>query len=328
MLNAAMMKKSVQLVILILMAYAILTNWELMRQKTSNLVHGLSNLRLNSGGSSLGTLQGEAALLMDEKTGEILYSKNPHMKLYPASTTKILTALIALEKGDPDAIVTVGDEAQLRTPDESSAGLYEGQQLSLRDLLSALMLPSGNDAARTIARYISSQELGRAVSAEEGISCFADLMNDKAKELGARESHFVNPHGLHDPDHYTTAYDLAIIAKEARKNKLFKQIVSETERSVTAGQETQTFVNRNKLLQNTDENYYDGATGIKTGFTEKAGYCLVASASRQSANLIAVVLHSTSTGVWYDARTLLNYGFAIDKAIPGSPAEKNIASTR
>ncbi|MBW7455484.1 D-alanyl-D-alanine carboxypeptidase, partial [Paenibacillus sepulcri] len=95
------------------MAYAILTNWELMRQKTSNLVHGLSNLRLNSGGSSLGTLQGEAALLMDEKTGEILYSKNPHMKLYPASTTKILTALIALEKGDPDAIVTVGDEAQL-----------------------------------------------------------------------------------------------------------------------------------------------------------------------------------------------------------------------
>ncbi|WP_229750219.1 D-alanyl-D-alanine carboxypeptidase family protein [Paenibacillus nasutitermitis] len=322
MVSAASLKKSVQWVILFTLVYAMIANWGLMREKTSSLVQGLSNLRQTGLGSPLGTVQGDAVLLMDEKTGKILYGKNPHTRMYPASTTKILTALIALEKGNPDKIVTVGDEAGLGNSDESTAGLYEGEQLTLRDLLSALLLPSGNDAARTIARHISSIELGREVSSEEANEYFSGLMNKRAKALGANESHFVNPHGLHDPGHYTTAYDMAVIAKEARKNKLFKQIVNESERTLVRDEQSQSFVNRNKLIQKQDENYYAGATGIKTGFTEKAGYCLVASASRQTTSLIAVVLHSTKTTVWLDARTLLDYGFTLNKTDPVPRPEK------
>lgn len=254
-------------------------------------------------------VEGGAAVLIDAETGEELYGKNGDKRLYPASTTKILTALIALEQGELGDRIAVGDEVNLRTADESSAWLREGQLLTLRDLLSAMMLPSGNDAARTVARYVARKEKGTDVSAEESIRYFAGLMNEKARELGANRSHFVNPHGLHDPDQYTTARDMALIAQAAMKLEAFRDIVNEREYTAAFAASAVTYENRNQLLQPDSPYYLEEADGIKTGFTDEAGYCLVSSASRGGTRLIAVVLHSTQNSVWSDSRRLLQYGF-------------------
>nr|WP_246628377.1 D-alanyl-D-alanine carboxypeptidase family protein [Paenibacillus oenotherae] len=303
------MRKSFRYISVLLFVYLAAAHGPTIKEGVSYMWEEISALRFSGGSLAIGKLQGDAAILIDEKTGKILYGKNEHERLYPASTTKIVTALLALEKGDPEDIVEIGDEVRFRTAGESSSGLVEGQRITLRDLVSALMLPSGNDAARTIARYVTTLDTGHVQSTEDSISHFAQLMNERAEEIGAIESHFVNPHGLHDPEHYTTAHDLALIAQVARTNTLFRQIVSETERTINTGHSAQTLVNRNKLLQEGSEYYYQGANGIKTGYTGEAGYCLVASAERGDANLIAVVLHSTSADVWYDAQKMLEYGF-------------------
>lgn len=316
MLRLAMLKKTALMAVAAFTAVTVISQWGSFQDKAPRVLAKLSDAVWKNDAPSVGTLQGEAAVLMDERTGQILYGKNEHKRLYPASTTKLLTALIALEKGDPDAIVTVGDEALLRTQGESSAGLYQGQQLALRDLVAAMMLPSGNDAARTIARYISELETGKQLTMEEGLQTFADMMNKRAEQLGAMESHFVNPHGLHDLEHYTTAGDLALIARKARQNKLLRDIVSESEHTVKTASTTlgPTFVNRNKLLQPASGYYFDGANGMKTGYTSAAGYCLVASANRGSKSYIAVILNSSSSDVWIDATKLLKYGFDRDRA--------------
>lgn len=260
----------------------------------------------------LAGVEGQAVLIMDRDSGELLYSDNGKKKMYPASTTKILTALILLERSSPDDTVTVGDEVLLRTSDESSAGLVQGERLTVRDLTAAMMLPSGNDAARTAAVYVAELETGTQQSPEQAMSYFAELMNEKAKKLGAVKSHFVNPHGLHDPDHYSTAYDMALIAREAMKLEEFNEIVGESEyAAATQGQGEHLFQNRNKLLNSSGEWFFQGANGIKTGYTEKAGYCLVGSATREERELITVVLHSTEQGVWSDTVKLLDYGFRI-----------------
>lgn len=251
-------------------------------------------------------IQGDAGVLMDEDNGNILYAKNENERLYPASTTKILTALVALDKGNLNDQVHVGNEVTLRTSDESSAGLKKGDVIPLKVLLRAMLLPSGNDAARTIAIYIAQKDSGKPnMSPEEGIHYFAGLMNQKAKEIGATHSHFVNPHGLHDPNHYSTAKDLAIIAREARKNPVFREIVSEE----AYKDSTFTFYNRNELVNRSSSNFFQGADGIKTGFTDQAGYCLVSSATRDGKNLISVVLHSSKEGIYRDSTAMLNYGF-------------------
>jgi len=252
------------------------------------------------------SIQGEAGVLMDEDDGNILYAKNENKRLYPASTTKILTAVVALDKGNLNDQVRVGNEVNLRTSDESSAGLKQGDVIPLKVLLRAMLLPSGNDAARTIAIYIAKKDSGNSnMSPEEGIRYFAGLMNQKAKELGATHSHFVNPHGLHDPNHYSTAKDLAIIAREARKNAVFREIVSEEAYKDSFF----TFYNRNELVNRSSSNFFQGADGIKTGFTDQAGHCLVSSATRDGKNLISVVLHSSKEGVYADSTAMLNYGF-------------------
>lgn len=251
-------------------------------------------------------IQGEAGVLMDEDNGNILYAKNENERLYPASTTKILTALVALDKGNLNDQVQVGNEVNLRSSDESSAGLKQGDVIPLKVLLRAMLLPSGNDAARTIAIYIAKKDSGKPnMSPEEGIHYFAGLMNQKAKEIGATHSHFVNPHGLHDPNHYSTAKDLAIIAREARKNQVFREIVSEEAYKDSSF----TFYNRNELVNRSSSNFFQGADGIKTGFTDQAGHCLVSSATRDGKNLISVVLHSSKEGVYKDSTAMLNYGF-------------------
>ncbi|WP_274650761.1 D-alanyl-D-alanine carboxypeptidase family protein [Paenibacillus humicola] len=307
---AAWMKKTLRLTLAFAALFLFLSHWTMLAEKADALKRRIASIDLKTGSVPAPRLQGEAAYLLDERTGAMLYGKNIHERLYPASTTKILTALVAIEKGNPDDVVTVGDEVRLREPDESSAGLVEGEQIKLRDLLAALLLPSGNDAARTVARYIATIETGKNVSAEEGIRYFAGLMNEKARSLGATESHFVNPHGLQDPDHYTTARDLALIARAGRSNPMLRQIVAETAHTVRTPQVTQTYVNRNQLLNRSSEFYDKSASGMKTGFTNEAGYCLVASATRGGRSLIAVVLHSSENGVWNDAERLLEYGFA------------------
>jgi D-alanyl-D-alanine carboxypeptidase len=256
--------------------------------------------------SSEQLINGEAGVLMDENSGEILYAKNANERLFPASTTKILTALIALNKGNINDTVHIGDEVTLREPDESSAGLKPGQSLSLKVLLRAMLLPSGNDAARSVAVYVAKKESNNPqMSSKEALDYFAQLMNQEANRLGVKHSHFVNPHGLHNPNHYSTAKDLALIAREARRNSEFREIVSEE----MYKDANHTYYNRNELVNRGSQNYYQGANGIKTGFTDQAGYCLVSSASRNGKNLIAVVLHSTNSDVWSDSTAMLEYGF-------------------
>jgi D-alanyl-D-alanine carboxypeptidase (penicillin-binding protein 5/6) len=242
--------------------------------------------------------------------------------LYPASTTKILTALVTLENEDLDDVVAVGDEIALLRPDASKAGLQVGQEVTVRELLYALMLPSGNDAAYTLAVEVARETSGESMNSKEALSFFAAMMNQRAMELGAKNSHFENPDGYHSPEHYSTAYDMALIARAAMQNNFFRQVVQTPAyqgHSVSDSQGREImWANTNRLLNENDPFYYSGATGIKTGHTTQAGYCLVASASRRDTNLIAVVLNSTATGVWAESARLLDYGFSQAQTAPAA----------
>ncbi len=255
--------------------------------------------------SSTVKINGDAAVVIDENTGKVMYKKNEHRQLYPASTTKLLTALVVLENASVEEPVTVGREVYLKMEGEASAGLFEGQVQSVEELLAAMLLQSGNDAARSLAIFTAQKNNGSALSLDEAEQYFAQLMNEKARELGATDSNFVNPHGLHDPKHYSTAWDLALIAKSAKQNEVIESIVNQQSYST----KTHTYTNRNKLLSDGSEYYYGAATGLKTGFTDQAGYCLVSSAEKDGQKLITVVLHSGEETVWTDSITLLDYGF-------------------
>lgn len=244
-------------------------------------------------------LGAEAALIMDAANGQVLYEKNGNRSMYPASTTKILTAIIALEKTEPDDIVTVTREACL--VDGSRIGLQEGERITMENLLYALMLESANDAAVAIADHIAGS-----------VPEFAVMMNEKVKSLGASSSNFVNPNGLPNDEHFTTARDLAVISRYAMKNPEFRELVSTKSKVISRptadrskGPPQEHLWNLNKHLR-----LYEGATGIKTGYTTVAGECLVASAEREGRELIAVVLRSQGTDRFTDARTLLDYGFS------------------
>jgi len=257
---------------------------------------------------------GTAGLLMDAENGQVLYAKEADRKMYPASTTKILTAIIALEKSSLDEMVEVSREAS--SVDGSRVGLQPGEKLPMEHLLYMLMLSSSNDAAVAIAEHLGGSVRG-----------FAAMMNSRAREIGALNSNFTNPHGLPDPNHYTTARDLALIGREAMRNRTFRQIagtlnirlerkelmppdvlrkVEELEKVYGPVQED--FYTHNRLLT---QGYYGyrGANGIKTGYTVDAGQCIVASAQRDGRELIAVVLNSQGANLWTDAAALLDYGF-------------------
>ncbi len=238
-------------------------------------------------------VEAEAAVLMVAGTQRILYAINPDAIMYPASTTKIMTALTALEKGKPDSVVTVGGSAA--ACDGSSLELRAGDRLRLRDLLYGMMLVSGNDAAEAVAEHIAGS-----------VPAFVALMNAKARQLGATNTHFSNPHGLPDPsNHYTTANDLARIAAQAMQNPEFRKIVATGDFSVPLLNRPPLQVsNTNKLLKS-----YPDANGIKTGYTEAAGDCLVAAANRGGVQLVVVLLNDDER--WADAANLLDYGFAV-----------------
>ncbi|WP_088554148.1 D-alanyl-D-alanine carboxypeptidase family protein [Calderihabitans maritimus] len=236
-------------------------------------------------------ITGSTGLLVDMETGKVLYEKNARKRVAPASTTKILTALIALEKGYLNDLVTVSERAT--QVEGTIVWLQPGEKQPLENLLYAMMLNSANDAALAIAEHIGG-------TVEE----FVQMMNEKAKELGATASHFANPHGLPAPDHYTTAYDMALIARAAMENPKFREIVGTKTRPWRGQSWESQLLNLNKLL-----NYYEGANGIKTGYTSEAGWCLVASAKREDQEFLTLVFNSTSDKVWKDAEELLDYGF-------------------
>lgn len=230
-------------------------------------------------------------IVMEAKTKRVLFANNACEKKYMASTTKILTAIVVIENCDLNETVEVG--ADTVGIEGSSIYLEAGERLTVKELLYGLMLRSGNDCAETLAVHCSGS-----------IEKFAALMNETAKRIGALNSHFVNPHGLHDDNHYTTAYDLALISCYAIQNKDFKEIVS-TKNVKIPFSTHDTFrylTNKNKMLKE-----FDGATGIKTGFTKKAGRCLVSSCNRGGMELISVVLNCGP--MFEHSKTLLQNAF-------------------
>lgn len=229
------------------------------------------------------------AILLDVQTARVLADRNAHQKLPMASTTKVMTALIALEYGKLDEIVTV--PASAYGVEGSSMYLNKGEKVSLEDLLYGLMLVSGNDAAIAIAEHIGGS-----------VENFARMMNERAREIGCVNTNFVTPNGLPDPNHYTTAYDLGLIAATAMRNPEFRTIVGTTYHQTTTGDVKRTLKNKNKILWQ-----YDGGNGVKTGFTKAAGRCLVFSAQRDGHDIVGVVLNCPD--MWNDAMALLNYGF-------------------
>ncbi|CEP66990.1 Peptidase S11, D-alanyl-D-alanine carboxypeptidase A [Moorella glycerini] len=237
-------------------------------------------------------LTAAAAVLMDTATGKVLFAKNPDERKAPASTTKILTAMIALEKGHLDDVITVGPNPP--RVDGTRVYLVEGEKVTLENLLYGMLLNSGNDAALAIAEHYGGSMEG-----------FARLMNEKAASLGALNSHFVTPNGLSDPNHYTTARDLAIIARAAMQDETFRRIVATRTRPWHGQEWETTLVNQNKLLWN-----YEGADGVKNGYTSEARFTLVGSATRQGQSFIAVVLDEPGArAAEQDVAALLDYGF-------------------
>ena len=269
---------------------------------------------------NLPTIEAKGAVLIWQQNGKILYSQNENQKLYPASTTKIMTALLAIEYGKLDENIIVGKEINLLEADASKAGLKVGDQITLRNLIFGLLLPSGNDAANTIAVYIARKKQNEpTLDTQKSLHLFADLMNKRAKELGLKNTNFFNAHGYHDDNHYTTAYDLAIITKKAMEYEFFREVVGTTSYSVNYDKnfdKTKTNPNNNSLWYNSNlllfsnsKYYYPGSTGIKTGYTSSSGHCLAASAAKEGIDLIAVVLNTSKTGKWTDAKALMDYGF-------------------
>ena len=235
----------------------------------------------------------QSAVLIDAKSGKILYEKNAHTRKGMASTTKIMTALVALENSPLDRIVTVDPRAC--GVEGSSVYLFENEKISMESLLYALMLQSANDAAEAIAYAVSGS-----------MEAFVGLMNQKATELGLTATHFDNPHGLDGETHYTTAYELARIAAEALENEVFAEIVSTVKKTIPLhnGEATRLLVNHNRLLRE-----YDDIIGVKTGFTKKCGRTLVSAAQKNGVRLICVTLDDGND--WADHRALLDYGFSL-----------------
>ena len=231
-----------------------------------------------------------AGVLYEPETDSFLFAKNADVRLPMASTTKIMTAVISIENASLAELVEIDEEAV--GIEGSSAYLKSGDVLTVEELLYALLLSSANDAAAALAYHISGS-----------IEAFADLMNEKADELGLTNTHFTNPHGLDNEEHYTSAADLARLAGYALKNETLKTISSTYKKSFITEERSRTYVNHNKLL-----NMYDGVIGMKTGFTKRSGRCLVGAAERDGLTFVTVTLDAPND--WNDHKTMLDYGYA------------------
>ena len=249
----------------------------------------------------------EAAILIEAKTGKILYDKDIYSRKYPASTTKILTAIIAIEECDLEEKVTASYSAVHSVKSGYTiADIQEGETFTVKELLNVLMLQSANEAANILAEHISGSTEG-----------FSKLMNQKAKEIGCLDSNFVNANGAHSEEHYSTAYDLVMIAKYCMQNETFRELVKTEECSLPTTEmfeEERVFRNTNSLMQANSRYYYPYCNGIKTGYTTPAKNCLISSSNKNGFELISVILHAESTEDGLSARyvdtiNLFEYGY-------------------
>lgn len=287
---------------------------KLMKRAAALVLAGVTAaaLDLTAAAAGPGDLSAVSAVLIEAETGTVLYQKNAGERRAMASTTKIMTALLTIEAGDLDREFTV-DPLAIRV-EGTSMGLQEGDRVSRRDLLYGILLPSGNDAANAAA-----------VSVSGSIPEFVKLMNSKAQELGLSDTHFVTPSGLDADGHYTTALDLARLTAYAMKEETFCEIVACRSAEVEFGNPPykRTLYNSNKMLAR-----YDGAIGVKTGFTDNARRCLVSAAERDGVTLIAVTLNAGDD--WNDHTKMLDYGFTQVKAYPlelGCDTRVSVAGT-
>lgn len=249
-------------------------------------------------GAAPSGLSAQSSVLIEAETGTVLFESNADERRAMASTTKIMTAILTIEAGDLDSEFIVDDYAIM--VEGTTMGLQKGDRVSRRDLLYGILLPSGNDAANAAA-----------VSVSGSIGGFVSLMNEKAGELGLKDTHFATPSGLDAKGHYTTARDLAMLSAYAMKNETFREIVCCKQATVSFGNPPyqRTLYNSNKMLKR-----YDGAVGIKTGFTDNARRCLVSAAERDGVTLIAVTLNAPDD--WNDHTRMLDYGFTQVSAYP------------
>ena len=251
-----------------------------------------------------GHLYGQAALVMDADTGEILFEKNSSARMYPASTTKIMTLLLAIESGiSLDTQIAIPQQASQVPSDSSLVPVLPGDEMTFRDLLYGMMINSGNDGANAVAVIVAGS-----------LDNFVERMNTRAAELGCKDTHFVNAHGYHDDQHYSTAEDLALITREALRHDIICEIVSATRytMNVTRSGEhvTINLVTRNSLLVEDQTFYYENCIGVKSGYHSLAGQCFVGAAEQDGVRLISVTLKcAQSNEKWYDTIRLLNYGF-------------------
>lgn len=239
-----------------------------------------------------GDVSAKAAVLMCANTGEVLFSKNANTKLSMASTTKIMTSILALESLTPELNITISEE--MLKVEGTSMGLLPGDSVTLRNLVYGMLLQSGNDAANVTAYVLGGSPEG-----------FAVMMNEKAREIGMKNTNFVTPSGLDADEHYSTAYDMALLAQYAIKNPEFVSVCSKVSVRVSYGNPPylRTLSNHNRLLYE-----YEGCFGIKTGFTKKSGRCLVSAAERDGVTLICVTLNASDD--WNDHKKMFDYGFS------------------
>lgn len=252
-------------------------------------------------------------LIMESKTGKVIYNKNGYEKAFPASTTKIMTAILAIENCELTDKATASYNAIFTVPyDYTNANIHVGEELTINQLLHVLLIPSANDAANVLAEHIAGS-----------IESFATMMNTKAEELGCINTHFVNANGLHDENHYSTAYDLALMGRYAMKYDIFRKIVATSVYTLPAtnkyAENDRVFGNTNYLIRKNDSDgvdnyYYEYANGIKTGYTNAAHNCLVASAKKNDKEYIVVILGASTTenGLserFLDSKALFEYAF-------------------
>lgn len=267
-----------------------------------------------------------ACILMESSTGKILYSKNANQQMYPASTTKIMTAILTLEHCNLTDVVTVSHNAIFSVPaGYSNANLQEGEELTVEQLLNVLLIPSANDAAFALAEHIGGS-----------VEAFSDMMNKKAEEIGCKNTHFVNPNGIHSQNHYSTAYDLALIGRYAMKFDVYRKIITTVTYTLPItnkyDKNDRIFSNTNDLIKESSKYYYQAAIGGKTGYTDAAQNCIVTSAKKDDLELIVVILHDEKVdGIntrSVDCHTLFNYGFnnfTISTIVSKGTPKKNIS---
>lgn len=252
-----------------------------------------------------GDIAAVGAIVLDALTGETIYAKNPNERLYPASTTKILTAFLVIEAGDLDGELTIEEPETKAEP--SKLYVKVGEKYRRHDLLYAVLLKSANDVAEALARDNAGS-----------VEAFAEKMTRRARELGATGSQFKNPHGLPDKEHYSTAHDMAVIARAAMQQPVFRKVVGSKSYRFEGPAGVREFSNHNRLLRQ-----FPGCTGLKTGWTIASKHTLISAALRDNREVIAVVLKTDKPGIWVDSERLLEYGLT---HLPALPTDRALTS--